>query len=144
MTIDEKQNEIIAEFSGVRDWLEKYEALIHLGKELEPLDVRYRTEENAVKGCQSEVWIYTKLEEGKVHFLADSDAMITKGLIALVLRVLNHQPPEDIVDADLYFIDRIGLSSHLSPSRAAGLASIVKHMEWHALGYLRKEGKALP
>ena len=136
MNIIEIQDRIIVEFSTREDWIDKYEYLIDLGKELDPLPAALKTEENAIRGCQARVWISAGLEDGKLDFYADSDAQITRGLIALLLRVLNHQTPGDIVNSDLYFIEKIGLSSHLSPSRANGLASIVKHMKWHAAKYL--------
>ena len=136
MTINSIQDKIVEDFAALNDWLDKYEYIISLGKELAPLDDRLKTEENAVKGCQSKVWITSKLSGGKISFLADSDALITRGLIALLLRVLNNQIPEDVVNTELYFIDRIGLSSNLSPSRANGLASIVKHVKWYSQSYL--------
>jgi len=137
MTINAIQDIIIEDFAALDDWLDKYEYIINLGKELAPLDDRLKIEQNAVKGCQSKVWISSELSGGKINFLADSDAMITRGLIALLLRVLNNQTPEDVANAELYFIDRIGLSSNLSPSRANGLASIVKHMLWHAQSLMK-------
>jgi cysteine desulfuration protein SufE len=138
VTIDEIQDKIIAQFSGLADWFDKYEYIIALGRDLAPLDDRLKTAENAVQGCQSKVWIYSELTGDKLSFFADSDALITKGLIALVLRVFNHQTPEDIADTELYFIERIGLSSNLSPSRANGLISIVKRMKWHAQTHQKK------
>jgi cysteine desulfuration protein SufE len=135
MNINAIQDRIIEEFSGRGDWIDKYEYLIDLGKKLNPLLPALKTEENAIKGCQARVWISAWLEDGKLCFRADSDALITKGLIALLLRVLDHQTPGDIIDSDLYFMDKIGLSSHLSPSRANGLASIVKHLKWYAMKY---------
>ncbi len=135
MTINDIQDKIIAEFAALDDWLEKYEYIIKLGKELDALDDILKIEQNAVKGCQSQVWISSHVSGGKIRFLADSDALITKGMLALVLRVLDDQAPADAADTELYFIDEIGLSSNLSPSRANGLASIVKHMKWHAMRY---------
>jgi len=131
MTINDIQNEIIGEFSGLNDWMDKYAYLIELGKKLKPLDVRSKTEENLLKGCQARVWIKAELKDNRVCFAADSEALITKGLIALLMRVLNNQAPGDILNADLYFIEEIGLSSHLSPSRANGLASIVRQIKWY-------------
>jgi cysteine desulfuration protein SufE len=133
--INDIEDKIIEEFSMLDDWIDKYEHLIDIGKKLSPLDGQLKTEDNSIKGCQAKVWISAELKDGKVCFFADSDALITKGLIALLLRVLNNQTPEDIVKSDLYFIDKIGLSSHLSPSRANGLASIVKHMKWLGMKY---------
>jgi cysteine desulfuration protein SufE len=141
MDIDAIQDEIIAEFSNLGDWIDKYEHLIQLGRGLKPLPAELKTEENAIKGCQARVWVSAELEDGKLSIHADSDALITRGLIALLLRALNQQAPRDIVNSDLYFIDKIGLSSHLSPSRANGLASIVKHIKWHGTKYL---GDAIP
>jgi cysteine desulfuration protein SufE len=136
MTINEIQDKIIEEFSILDDWLDKYEYIIKSGKELDPLQETLKTEENSVKGCQSRVWIGAELKGNELCFFADSDALITKGLIALVLRVLNNQTPDVIANTELYFIDKIGLSSNLSPSRANGLASIVKHIKWHAQSHL--------
>lgn len=132
MTINEAQERIIDEFAGLDDWIDKYELLISLGKKLSPFDERLKTEDNALNGCQARVWIHAELKGGNVIYSADSDALITRGLIALLLRILNDRKPEEIQNADLYFIPRIGLRSHLSPSRAAGLASIVKRMKWIA------------
>jgi len=133
MTICERQDRIIEDFSVLNDWIDKYEHLISLGKKLPPFDIKYKTEDNLLNGCQAKVWIHAELKDGGIRFSADSDALITRGLIALLFRVLNDRTPEDIQNADLYFIPRIGLSSHLSPSRAAGLASIVKRMKWMAI-----------
>lgn len=135
MTINVIQGKIIEEFSELDDWLDKYEYLIDLGKELNPLAADLKTEDNAIKGCQAKVWISAEMKDGKLCFFADSDALITKGLIALLLRVLNDQTPADIVNADLYFIEKVGLNSHLSPSRANGLASIVKQIKWYGMEY---------
>jgi cysteine desulfuration protein SufE len=134
-TINDIQDKIIEEFSELDDWLDKYEYLIDLGKELNPLAADLKTEDNAIKGCQAKVWISAEMKDGKLCFFADSDALITKGLIALLLRVLNDQTPADIVNADLYFIEKVGLNSHLSPSRANGLASIVKQIKWYGMEY---------
>jgi cysteine desulfuration protein SufE len=142
MTINAIQDKIIEEFSALDDWIDKYEYLINLGKELNPLAADLKTEDNAIKGCQARVWISVELKNGKMIFSADSDALITKGLIALLLRVLNNQTPEDIVNSDLYFIEKIGLSSHLSPSRANGLASIVKHIKWYGETALHSTGQS--
>ena len=126
--IDNIQNMIIEEFSKLDDWFDKYEYLTNLGKSLEPLDNELKSEENSISGCQSNVWIKTEIRDGKIHYLIDSDSLIVKGLISLLLRVLNNQYPKDIVNANLYFIEKIGLSSSLSPSRVNGLMSIVKQM----------------
>ena len=126
--IDNIQNMIIEEFSKLDDWFDKYEYLTNLGKSLEPLDNELKSEENSISGCQSNVWIKTEIRDGKIHYLIDSDSLIVKGLISLLLRVLNNQYPKDIVNANLYFIEKIGLNSNLSPSRANGLMSILKQM----------------
>ncbi len=132
MKIDDIQNKIIEEMSKLDDWMDKYEYLIELGRSFNPLDEKFKTEENALAGCQSNVWITAKLKDNKVFFSADSDSLITKGMLALLLRVLNKQPPQDIAQADLYFMERVGLSTNLSPSRAHGLALIVKQLKLHA------------
>lgn len=129
MIINQTQDKIIEEFSPLNDWLEKYEYLIKLGKSLEPLDDELKTEENLLSGCQSKVWLKAELKNNKIYFFADSDTLITRGIIVLLLRVLNNQSPQDIVNAELYFIDKIGLSSNLSPARADGLTSIVKKIK---------------
>ncbi|MFW6129388.1 MAG: SufE family protein [Candidatus Aminicenantaceae bacterium] len=129
MKINHIQNEIIQEMSGLDDWMDKYEYLINLGRNFSPPEGKFKTDENALKGCQSKVWINAELKGNKISFLADSDSLITRGILALLLRVLNHQHPEDIANSDLYFIDQIGLSTNLSPSRADGLASIIKQFK---------------
>src|ERR1043166_6201329 len=121
MSIEETENEIIGEFELFDDWMQKYEHLIDLGKSLPVIDEKYKTEENLIKGCQSRVWMHSELKDGKIVFTADSDAIITKGMVALMVRVLSNQKPQDIVNADLSFIDKIGLKEHLSPTRANGL-----------------------
>lgn len=123
---------IIEEFTKLDDWFDKYEYLISLGKKLEPLDEKLKNEENSISGCQSNVWIKAEIQDKKVNYLADSDSLIVKGMISLLLRVLNNQHPKDIVNTDLYFIDKIGLSSNLSPSRANGLMSIIKQIKSYA------------
>ena len=134
--MDEKinniQDEIIQEFSQLDDWLDKYEYLINLGKTLKSPDEKLKSEENSISGCQSKVWIKTELINEKIHYVADSDSLITKGIIALLLRVLNNQYPEDIVNADLYVIDKIGLNTNLSPSRVNGLMSILNQIKTSA------------
>ncbi|UCE41802.1 MAG: SufE family protein [Candidatus Aminicenantes bacterium] len=138
-TINDIQDKIIEEFSGLDDWIDKYEYLIDLGKRLNPLALTLKTEKNSMKGCQSKVWINAELKDGRLCFFADSDALITKGLIALLLQVLNNQTPKDIVNSDLYFIEKMGLNVHLSPSRANGLMSIVKQIKWYGLKYHTRE-----
>ena len=139
MTIDELQNEVIEEFSDFTDWMDKYQLLIDLGNDLEPLDDKYKTEDNLINGCQSRVWIQTSYTDGKLYFEAESDALIVKGIVALLLRVLSGHTPQEILDADLYFIDRIGLREHLSPTRSNGLLSMVKQIRVYALAYKTRE-----
>jgi len=138
MTIQKTQDEIIADFELFGDWMDKYEYIIQLGKELPLIDDKYKTEENLIKGCQSRVWLHADYREGKLFFTADSDAVITKGLVSLVIKVLSGHTPKDIVDADLYFVDAIGLSSHLSPTRSNGLLSMLKQIKLYALAYQTK------
>jgi cysteine desulfuration protein SufE len=128
MNINEIQDQIIEEFSALEDGFEKYKHIVSLGKSLEPLAAEFKTEENLISGCQSEVWIRAELKNGNIYFTADSDALFTKGIIALLLRVVNNQSPEDLVNSELYFIDRIGLTSNLSPARGNGLHSVVKRI----------------
>ncbi|MBX9449717.1 MAG: SufE family protein [Taibaiella sp.] len=135
MSINEKQDAIIEEFSVFEDWMEKYEHLIGYGKGLPVIREEYRIPEKLIKGCQSSVWLHAEQRDGKVYFTADSDAIITKGLVALMIEVLNQQPAEDIAQADIYFIDRIGLKSHLSPTRANGLSAMLRQMKLYALAF---------
>ncbi len=137
-TIQRLQEEIIEEFALFDDWMSKYEYLIDLGKSLPLIEERYKDEDHLIKGCQSKVWLHAELRDGKVYFTADSDAVITKGIIALLIRVLSGHSPEEIAEADLYFIDRIGLREHLSPTRSNGLLSMVKQMKMYALAFLAK------
>ncbi len=132
MTINEAQDRIIVEMSSYGEWFDKYEYLIEQGKQLANLEDGLKTEERLVPGCQSQVWLLSEIAEGRIHFTADSDTLITKGMISLLLRVLNGHPPSDIVAAELYFIQETGLGSNLSPSRANGLASLVRQMKRHA------------
>lgn len=138
MTIKEQQDEIIADFELFGDWMEKYEYIIQLGKDLPLIDSRYKVDENLIRGCQSRVWLHADYKDGKMLFTADSDAVITKGLVSLVIRVLSGHAPKEIVDAGLYFIDAIGLSSHLSPTRSNGLLSMVKQIKLYALAFQAK------
>ena len=135
MHINELQDEIIEEFEDLTDWMDRYQLLIDLGSELEPLDDKYKTESNLINGCQSRVWIQADYKDGLLYFTADSDALIVKGLIALLIRVLSEHTPQEILDSELYFIDRIGLSDHLSPTRSNGLLAIVKQIRVYALAY---------
>ncbi|MCB0706964.1 MAG: SufE family protein [Saprospiraceae bacterium] len=133
MSVQDIQEEIISEFSFFGDWMEKYEYIIDLGKNLPIIDVQYKDEDHLIKGCQSQVWLQAELKGDEVQFTADSDAIITKGIIALLIRVLSGQSPKDIAEADLYFIDQIGLREHLSPTRSNGLLSMVKQMKIYGL-----------
>ena len=137
-TINELQDEVTEEFEGFTDWMDKYQMLIDLGNDLEPLDPKYKTEQNLIDGCQSRVWLQADCRDGKLYFTADSDALITKGIIALLIRVLSGHTPKEIADADLYFIDRIGLRDHLSPTRSNGLLAMVKQMKMYAVAYAMK------
>ena len=132
MTINEIQEKIIEEFSTLEDGFEKYKHIVDLGKSLEPIKEEYKTEENLISGCQSEVWLKAEIKDNKMNFSADSDALITKGIIALLLQVVNNQSPPDILNNELYFIDRIGLSSNLSPVRGNGLFSVVNRIKFFA------------
>ena len=139
MSINEIQDEVIEQFQDFTDWMNKYQLLIDLGGELEPLDAKYKTEQNLIDGCQSRVWLQADYVDGQIVFTADSDALITKGIIALLIQVLSGHTPSEIANADLYFIDRIGLKEHLSPTRSNGLLSMVKQIRMYALAYEAKE-----
>lgn len=139
MTINELQDEIIEEFSDFTDWMDKYQLLIDLGNEQEPLEERYKVESNLIGGCQSRVWLQADYHDGVIDFTAESDALIVKGIIALLIRVLSGHTPDEIFSADLYFIDRIGLKDHLSPTRSNGLLAMVKQMRMYALAFKAKE-----
>ncbi len=138
MTIEEKQERIIREFELLGDWPERYKYIIKLGQKLSPLDDKYKVEENLVRGCQSQVWLTTDFEDGKVIFNADSDAAITKGLVALMVRFYSGESPETILMTDPQFIKKIGMQEHLSPTRSNGLASMVKQMKIYAMAYRTK------
>lgn len=135
MSINERQEEVMEEFALFEDWMDKYEHLISLGKELPLIKEERKVEENIIKGCQSRVWLAADLINGKIHYSADSDAIITKGIISLMIRVLNESTPKEIMESDLFFIDQIGLKEHLSPTRSNGLVSMVKQMKMYALAY---------
>ena len=141
MTINEAQDEVIEEFSDFTDWMDKYQLLIDLGNELQPLNPKYKTEDNLIDGCQSRVWLRAEMKEGLLYFTAESDALIVKGIIALLIRVLSGHTPQEIASADLYFIGRIGLSEHLSPTRANGLLAMLKQMKLYAEAYKMKNEK---
>ena len=137
-TINEIQDEIIDEFSGLDDWMDRYQLLIDLGNEQEPLDEKYKIESNLIDGCQSRVWLQADYVDGKLNFTAESDALIVKGIVALLIRVLSGHTPQEILDADLYFIEEIGLKEHLSPTRSNGLLAMVKQMRVYALAFASK------
>ena len=141
-TINEVQDEIIEEFSGFDDWMDKYQLLIDMGSGQEPLPEEYKTEQNLIDGCQSRVWLQADYREGRVVFRAESDALIVKGMVDLLVRVLSGHTPQEILDADLYFIDRIGLKEHLSPTRSNGLVAMLKQMKMYALAFKAKEETA--
>ena len=132
MTINESQDRIIEELLPLNDWFEKYEYLISLGKALKPLDEEFKTEDNLIKGCQSKVWLRAEKKDNKIYLAADSDTLITKGIIALLLRVFNNQSPEDIINCNLYFLEKMGLSTNLSPARVNGVVSIIKQIVYYA------------
>jgi cysteine desulfuration protein SufE len=138
MTINERQDEIIDEFQDFEDWMDKYQLLIDLGNDQAPLDEKYKIESNLIDGCQSRVWLQADYEDGKIHFQAESDALIVKGIVALLIRVLNDSTPKEILDADLYFIEKIGLKEHLSPTRSNGLLAMVKQMRMYALAFSQR------
>jgi len=135
MTIKDIQNDIIDEFSMFDNWEERYQYMIDLGKSLPLIDDQYKTEDYIIKGCQSRVWVHADMKNDKVVFTADSDAIITKGIIAILLRVFSNQSPKDIIEADTTFIDEIGLKEHLSPTRANGLVSMIKQLKMYAIAY---------
>ena len=134
-SIREIQEEIIEEFAMYEDWMQRYEYMIELGKSLPLIDEKYKTEDNLIKGCQSKVWVHAEMEDEKLVFTADSDAIITKGIIAILVRAFSNQHPKDIIDADTGFIDEIGLKEHLSPTRANGLVSMIKQLKMYAVAY---------
>lgn len=139
MTINELQDNVIEEFSAFDDWMDKYALLIDLGNSLPPLEEKYKTESNLIEGCQSRVWLQADYVDGKLVFKGESDAVIVKGIVSLLINVLSDHTPQEILDADLYFIDRIGLKEHLSPTRSNGLVAMVKQMRMYALAFRAKE-----
>lgn len=139
MTIDEKQDEIIDEFSGIDDWMDRYGYIIDLGNSLPSIDEKYKTPDHLIEGCQSRVWLNADYSDGKVRYTADSDAIIVKGIISLLISVLSDHTPDEILSSDLHFIDAIGLSEHLSPTRSNGLLAMVKQMKMYALAFKSKE-----
>ena len=142
MTINQTQDQIIADFEGVDDWMDCYAMIIDLGNELPPIDECFKTPEHLIEGCQSRVWLNAELKDGKMYFTADSDAIIVKGIIALLIDVLNGHTPAEVADADLYFIDRIGLSENLSPTRSNGLLAMVRQMKMYAVAFRAIEQKS--
>jgi len=135
MSIQKLQEEIVDEFSMFDDWMQRYEYMIDLGKSLPLIEEKYKIDENIIKGCQSKVWVHAEMKDEKIEFTADSDAIITKGIIAILIRVFSGQHPKDIIDADTAFIDEIGLKEHLSPTRANGLVSMIKQLKMYAVAY---------
>jgi len=135
MTIEQIQEDIVSEFEMFEDWMQRYEYMIDLGKSLPLIDEQYKTDDNIIKGCQSKVWVHAELEEDKLVFTADSDAIITKGIIAILIRVFSNQKPAAIIEANTDFIDKIGLKEHLSPTRANGLVSMIKQLKLYAVAY---------
>ncbi|MBP3552153.1 MAG: SufE family protein [Bacteroidaceae bacterium] len=140
-TINELQDEVIEEFSELDDWMDRYQLLIDLGNDQAPLDEQYKTEQNLIEGCQSRVWLQADYAEGLVHFQAESDALIVKGIISLLIQVVSGHTPDEILESDLYFIERIGLKEHLSPTRSNGLLAMVKQMRMYALAFKAKGSK---
>ena len=138
MNIEDIQQEIIDEFSGFDDWMDKYQLLIDIGSDQEPLPEQYKTEQNLIDGCQSRVWLQADYIDGKIHFQAESDALIVKGIVSLLIRVLSDQTPDDILNADLHFISDIGLTEHLSPTRSNGLLAMLKQMKLYAMAFKAK------
>ena len=140
-TINQLQDEVIEEFSELDDWMDRYQLLIDLGNDQAPLDEQYKTEQNLIEGCQSRVWLQADYAEGLVHFQAESDALIVKGIISLLIQVVSGHTPDEILESDLYFIERIGLKEHLSPTRSNGLLAMVKQMRMYALAFKAKGSK---
>ena len=141
MTISEQGKDLAESFSFMEDWTEKYQYMIDLSKSLDEMNLNYKTDENLIKGCQSKVWLHSSYEKGKIHFQADSDAIISKGIVAILLSVLNNRSHHEILSADLSFIDEIGLKEHLSPNRANGLSSMLKQIKFYALAYSKLNQK---
>lgn len=140
MSINELQDEVVMEFSDLDDWMDRYQLLIDLGNEQEPLEEKYKTEQNLIEGCQSRVWLQADEVDGKVIFQAESDALIVKGIISLLIKIVSEHTPDEILSSELYFIDKIGLREHLSPTRSNGLLSMVKQMRMYALAFKAKNG----
>ncbi len=141
MTLLEAENKIISEFSYFDDWMDRYNYIIELGKSLPKIDEKYKTEQYLISGCQSQVWLFAEYNNGKVYYTADSDAIITKGIVNLLIRVLSERTPDEILDAKLEYIDKIGLKEHLSPTRSNGLVSMIKQIKMYAMVFKLKQGK---
>lgn len=139
-TINEKQDDIIEEFGAFDDWLDRYQLLIDLGSEQPPLDEQYKTDNNLIEGCQSRVWLQADFVDGKIFFQAESDALIVKGIVALLIKVYSGHTPDEILSSDLYFVEAIGLKEHLSPTRSNGLLSMIKQMRLYAIAFKAKQG----
>jgi cysteine desulfuration protein SufE len=142
MTINEIQDTIVAEFSTLEDWMDKYNLLIDMGKELPVIDPKFKVKDFLIEGCQSKVWLHPEYDDGLIKFTADSDAIITRGIVALLIRVLSYREPEEIISADLYFIDKIGLRQNLSPTRSNGLLSMIRQIKLYAMAYNAIKNKA--
>ena len=141
-TINEIQDQIVTDFSAFDDWMDKYSILIDMGNELPPLDAKYKIQNNLIEGCQSRVWLQADSVDGKVVYLGDSDAVIVKGIVSLLIRILSGHTPDEILSTDLYFVDAIGLKSHLSPTRSNGLLAMLKQMKMYALAFKANETKS--
>jgi len=139
MTINEIQNNIIEEFADFDDWMDKYALLIELGNSLPPLDEKYKTESNLIEGCQSRVWLQADYSDGLIHFQGESDAVIVKGIVSLLIKIISGHTPDEILNADLYFVDKIGLKEHLSPTRSNGLVAMLKQMRLYAMAFKSRE-----
>ena len=139
MTINEIQDEIIEEFSAFDDWMDKYALLIELGNSLAPLDDKYKTESNLIEGCQSRVWLQADYSDWLIHFQGESDAVIVKGIVSLLIKIISDHTPDEILNADLYFVDKIGLKEHLSPTRSNGLVAMLKQMRLYAMAFKSRE-----
>lgn len=139
MSVNEIQDTIIEEFSVFEDWMDKYNLLMDYGKDLEEIDPRYKVKDYLIEGCQSKVWLYAEYDSEKIRFTADSDALITRGIVALLVKILSNRTPDEIISANLYFIDEVGLRQNLSPTRSNGLSSMVKQMKLYAMAYKAKE-----
>ena len=139
MSINELQDEVVAEFNDFDDWMDRYQLLIDLGNEAQPLDEKYNTEQNLIEGCQSRVWLQADYSDGLIHFQGESDAVIVKGIVSLLIKIISGHTPDEILNADLYFVDKIGLKEHLSPTRSNGLVAMLKQMRLYAMAFKSRE-----